>query len=308
MNKTAYIWKNGCFIAWDEANTHVMSHGLHYGSAVFEGIRCYKTDMGPAIVKLKEHMQRFIYSAKQIGMTVKYSVEELCQAVIATIERNGCEEAYIRPLAYYGYGSMKVVPTPDVPVDVIIACWPWGAYLPVEAVDIATSKFIRIHPESTVADAKISGHYINSIVAGLAIQNTHYHEALLLDANGYVAEGSAENIFIVKDGKIITTPEGTILVGITREMVMQIADEFNMSVEPRYFKPEEIYTADEAFFCGTAVEITAIRSLDDRVIAEGKVGEITQKIKHRYSQIVHGEVEKYFDALSFVTQAVEVAA
>lgn len=300
MIETQYIWKNGKLIPWKDAQSHVLTHSLHYGSAVFEGIRCYKTNKGPAIFKLLEHIQRFFYSARQLGMQIPYSIADICKAAITIVQENGIEEAYLRPLAYYGYGSMKVVPTSDLPVDVIIACWPWADYLAAEAVDIAISPYIRIHPKSTVADAKISGHYVNSILAGLAIRNTHYHEALLLDSNGYVAEGGAENIFIVKDGKIITTPEGTILVGITRNTVMQIAEELKIPVIEKSFKPEEIYSADEAFFTGTAVEITAIRSLNDKNIGQGCTGAITKKIQTRYYEIIRGQVPKYYSELSFV--------
>lgn len=301
-----YIWKNGNLISWNEAQTHVLAHSLHYGSGVFEGIRCYKTDQGSAVFKLREHIVRFFYSARQLGMQIQYSIDDICQAVIETLDKNGCEEGYIRPLAYYGYGSMKVVPTPDVPIDMIIACWPWENYLTINTVDVMTSPYIRIHPKSTVPDAKITGHYVNSLLAGLAIKNTHYHEALLLDADGYVAEGSAENIFIVKDGKIITTPEGTILVGITRNTIMHIAEEFDIPVEEKLFTPEEIYTADEAFFCGTAVEVTAIRSLDDRIIGENNPSVITEKIKKRYHQIVRGQASRYHAALTFVPANKEV--
>jgi branched-chain amino acid aminotransferase len=308
MNTTGFIWKNDTFIPWQNAQTHVLTHGLHYGSAVFEGIRCYQTAKGPAVFKLQEHIERFFYSAQQLGMKIPYSIDEIIQAVIATLQKNNCEEAYIRPLAYYGYGSMQVTPTSDLPVDVIIACWPWGDYLPVQAVDIATSPFIRIHPKSTIADAKISGHYINSILAGLAIKNTQYHEALLLDVDGYVAEGSAENIFIIKDRKIITPPTGTILKGITRNTIIDIANQNGFSIEERRFKVDEIYTADEAFFCGTAVEVTAIRSLDDRCISEGKIGPITEEIKRIYNQIVHGERKEFDAALTYTSQQNEVAA
>jgi branched-chain amino acid aminotransferase len=308
MNTSGYIWKNGTFIPWQNAQTHVLTHGLHYGSAVFEGIRCYQTSTGSAVFKLREHIERFFYSAKQLGMKIPYSIEEICQAVITTLQKNHSDEAYIRPLAYYGYGSMKVTPTSDLPVDIIIACWPWGDYLPVQAVDIATSPFIRIHPKSTIADAKISGHYINSILAGLAIKNTQYHEALLLDVEGYVAEGSAENIFIVKDRKIITTTTGTILKGITRDTIIDIANQNGFSIEERRFKVDEIFTADEAFFCGTAVEVTAIRSLDDRYIADGQIGPITEKIKRIYNQIVHGERKEFDAALTFISPQKEVAA
>jgi len=308
MNATKMIWKNGCMIPWEQATTHIMTHALHYGSAVFEGIRVYKTENGPAVFKLQEHIKRFFYSATALGMKINFTEEEICQAVIDTVNKNGLEEGYIRPLVYYGYGSMKVVPTDDLAVDVMISCWPWGDYLAEKAVDIKISPYIRIHPKSTVADAKISGHYVNSILAGLALRDTHYHEALLLDSDGYVAEGSAENIFIVKDGKIITTPAGTILVGITRNTVMQIAEDFGIEVEERYFKPEEVIEADEAFFSGTAVEVTAIRSLEDKVIGNGEAGPITGKIKARYYDIIRGFIPQYHSALTWVPVLQEAVA
>lgn len=306
MKTTKYIWKNQQLIPWSEAQTHVLTHGLHYGSAVFEGIRAYSTDQGLAVFKLKEHIERFFYSAKQLNMKIPYSVENICDAIITTLQQNGNEEAYIRPLAYYGYGNMKVVPSTDLPIDVIIATWPWGDYLPVKAVDVAISPYIRIHPKSTITDAKICGHYVNSILAGLMIQNTRYHEVLLLDSEGFVAEGSAENIFIVKNGKIMTPPAGTILVGITRDTVFEIAKQLNIGIEERNFLPEEVISADEAFFSGTAVEITPIRSLSDKLIGSGNVGPITEKIKEHYQQIVHGQVPTFESALTYIDMASEV--
>ncbi|GAB4393098.1 MAG: branched-chain amino acid transaminase [Gammaproteobacteria bacterium] len=308
MQPTNFIWKNGQMIAWQQAHTHVLAHGLHYGAAVFEGIRCYQTQAGPAVFKLAEHIARFFYSAKQIGMRIPYTDAQLSQAVLETIEQNQLSECYIRPLAYYGYGSMKVTPTADLPIEVIIACWPWGKYLAANAIDVATSKYIRIHPQSTVADAKISGHYINSILAGLAIQNTHYHEALLLDTKGFVAETTAANFFIVKHNKLITTPAGTILLGITRNTVIDIAKELGIEVVEQYFKPEDIYQADEAFCCGTAAEITTVRSLDDKLIGSGVAGNVTQKIDHCYQQVVHGKAPNYQSALTYVTCKGEVYA
>lgn len=301
------IWQNGKMIRWSDATTHVMNHSLHYGSAVFEGVRVYRTAQESAIFKLDAHIERFFYSAAQLGMQIPFSKKELREACVDTVQHNNLEEGYIRPLVYYGSGSMKVVPPKDHPVEVIIACWPWGNYLSVDAVDVAISQYIRIHPRSTVADAKICGHYVNSLLAGLTLRDTHYHEALLLDDEGFVAEGSAENIFIVKNNKIITTPFGTILMGITREVVMQIAREFNYVVEERRFKPEEIFAADEAFFTGTAVEVTAIRSLDDQIIADGSVGPITKKIRDYYQDVVHGRVAEYQEALTNVPKLQQVA-
>lgn len=302
MEKTKFIWKNGKMIEWDNATTHVLTHGLHYGSGVFEGIRFYQTKTGPAIFRLKEHVKRFFYSARALEMKINFSEEQICKAIIKTVKDNKISSGYIRPLAYYGYGSMKVVPTADLPVDVIISCWSWGNYLQVKAVDIAISPYIRIHPKSTVADAKISGHYVNSILSGLSIRNTKYHEALLLDSEGFVAEGSAENIFIIKNKELITTPAGTILIGITRDTVMQIAKELNLNITERKFKPQEVIDADEAFFCGTAVEITPIRSLDDKIISDGNIGPITKQIQSKYNQIIRAEDANYINYLSFINK------
>lgn len=299
MQATQFIWKNGKMVLWHDAQTHILTHALHYGSGVFEGIRVYKTDKGPAIFKLKEHITRLFYSAASIGMNIPYSEEEIVQAVIETVYKNNLEEGYIRPFAFYGYGNLKVAPE-NIPTDVSIACWPWPSYLAADAVDIVTSPYIRIHPKSTVADAKISGHYVNSILAGLAIRNTQYHDALMLDADGFVAECTAANIFIIKNGKMITPATGTILIGITRNTVIDIAKEFSIPLEERQVTPDEIYNADEVFCCGTAVEITTIRSLDDRIIAQGSSGPITKKINHRYQQIIHGQAAEYQHALSMV--------
>lgn len=298
MKKTDYIWKNGEIVGWEQANTHILSHGLHYGSAVFEGIRCYDTSKGPAIFELQAHIKRLIYSAEKIGMRVPYSFEELCEAVVKLVRANKCREAYIRPLIYYGYGGMKVTPSDDTPVEVAIACWPWGDYLPGKEIDVMTSSYIRIHPKSTHAAAKISGHYVNSILAGLEIKNTHYHEALLLDADGYVAEGSAENIFIVHGDTIITPPKGTILVGITRNTVLKIANKIGLKMVERKFTVDEIYSSDEAFFCGTAVEVVAIRSLDDCIIGKGEMGSITKRVFDEYSKIVTGKNAAFIQSLT----------
>lgn len=308
MQATEFIWKNGKMIAWKEAKTHVLTHALHYGSAAFEGIRVYSTHKGSAIFKLQAHIDRLFYSAKQLSINIPYSKENICQAAIETVAKNRLEEGYIRPFVFYGYGDLKVVPQKDTPVEVVIACWPWDAYLPVNLIDVVTSSYIRMHPKSIVADAKISGHYVNSILAGLALRNTPYHEALLLDAEGFVAECTASNIFIVKNATLITPPQGTILVGITRSTVIEIANELGLSVEERLFYPHEIYDADEVFCCGTAIELAAVRSLDDKIIAHGKMGKITQRINTRYQQIVHGQAPEYEKALSFVDAFEEVAA
>lgn len=295
-----FIWKNGKQIPWEEATTHVLTHGLHYGTAAFEGIRFYETAKGTAIFRLPEHMDRLYYSAHALGMKEPYSVEELTQAVIETVKKNQLKSGYIRPLVYYGHGPLRVVPVEEIPVDVIIACWPWGAYLPAEAVDLQVSKYIRIHPESSVADAKISGHYVNSLLASLAIKGTHYHDAMLLDADGFVAESTASNVFIVKDGKLITTPPGTILQGITRNTLIELARGQSLEVIEEKFTAADVQEADEALLCGTAVEVAAIRSLDDKLIGDGKVGPITQQLKSLYLQVVKGEIDEYRRFLTII--------
>lgn len=301
MNKMDFIWKNGQPINWDDARTHVLTHGLHYGSAVFEGIRVYQTQTGPAVFQLQSHVDRFFYSADVMGMKMPFNREQISQAIIDIVRLNGLSQGYIRPLAYYGYETMKVVPSEDFPVDIIIACWPFADYFPVKSLDITISPYIRIHPKSTVTDAKISGHYVNSLLTGISIRGSHYHEAILLDVDGYVAEGSAENIFIVKNGKLITPPQGTILMGITRQTVIDIANDLNIVVEEKRFKPQDVCEADEVFFCGTAVEIMPIRSLDNHIITPEGIGVVTNEVKEIYNKIVHGKISKYHKVLTLIS-------
>lgn len=295
------IWKNGHLLPWEEATTHVLTHGLHYGSAVFEGIRFYSTAKGPAIFKLKEHTDRFFYSAAAIGMQVPFSKDEINAAIVQVVADNGIEEGYIRPLVYYGYGPLRITPLDnEFPIDVIIACWPWGAYLASDFVDIKVSKYIRIHPKSSVADAKISGHYVNSLIAGLELKGTHYHDALLLDSEGFVAEGTSNNVFMVKEGKLITTPCGTILEGITRNTIIDLARAEGIEVVEEKFTVAQLQHADEVFVCGTAAEVVPMRSLDDHVIGGGKAGPITLRIKSLYSQLVRGELEESEGMLTYI--------
>lgn len=295
-----YIWQNGQFVEKKQAVISVMTHALHYGTAVFEGIRAYSTVKGTAILKLQEHMQRFFYSMGVLGMDAPYSVSEMCQGVIETVKKNRLKSCYIRPLAFYGNNeSVGVLPKPDHPVDLVIWCLPMGRYLAVEVVDVMVSKYIRIHPRSTVCDAKISGHYVNSMLASMETRGTHYHEALLLDFDGNVAEGAAQNIFYVKNSDIFTTPVGTILDGITRGIVIQIAIDHGYHVHEKYFTVKDITNADEAFFSGTAAEITAIRSVDDQKIGgHGEIGAITKHIKKCFNEITQGIVVS--DALTYV--------
>ena len=299
MQEMKEIWQNGVFTPWADAKVHVLTHALHYGDAVFEGIRAYTTQKGPAIFRLKEHMERLHYSAGVIGIKIPYSVEELCKATTELLKRNGLSQGYIRPLAFNGYGVMGLNPTGS-PVDMVIACWPWGKYLPHELVDIKSSKYIRIHPKSTVADAKISGHYVNSILAVQELQGTKYHEALFLDLDGNIAEGPGENFFMVKNGEIHTPPLGTILAGITRNTVLQFAKRIGVPVIERQISLEEACLADEAFFTGTAAEISPIRSINDHILAKGEMGAISRQIKDAYQKMVQGEDPEFLHFLTFV--------
>ncbi len=300
MEQTKKIWLNGRFIDWQEAKIHILTHTLHYGGGVFEGIRAYKTRKGPAVFRLPEHIKRLFYSASALEMEIPFSKQELEKAVLETVKVNEVEECYIRPIVFFGYGKMGLNPK-GCPVQVAIAVWPWGAYLGgKEAVRVKISKYKRIDPRSTVADAKITGHYVNSILASLEAQKTGFDEALLLDGNGYIAEGPGENIFIIKDKNIFTPPKGAILPGITRDSVITIAKDLGFRVEEKNLTVEELKSADEAFFSGTAVEICPIAQIDQCLIGNGMPGEITQKIKEIYQKIVQGEEERYLNWLSFV--------
>jgi branched-chain amino acid aminotransferase len=299
MQTTETIWQNGEFVPWEDAKTHVLSHTLHYGGGAFEGIRFYKTSQGPAIFRLNDHVDRFFYSTTALSMSLPYSKEQVIAAIKEVVLTNKLESGYIRPLAFYGYGKMGVNPLGN-PVDMVIACWPWGAYLPHESVDVKTSSYIRIHPDSTVVDAKLCGHYVNSILASMELQGTHYHEALLLDSNGYASEGVGENFFIVKDRVIYTPSLGTILSGITRDTVIKLAWALDLKVVETDIPLKDVYEADEAFFSGTAAEITAIRSINDRALGKSDTGEITAILKKAYLDLVQGKNDAFMHYLTHV--------
>lgn len=299
METTKKIWLNGNMLDWDDAKTHVLTHALHYGSGVFEGVRFYDTLKGPAVFRLQEHTKRLFYSASAIGMELSFSEDEINQATLEVIRVNKIKSGYIRPICYYGYGKMGLNPK-DAPVDVAIAVWPWGKYLDKDAVDVKTSKYIRIHPKSTVHDAKISGHYVNSILASIDAKKAGFDESLLLDYKGNVAEGPGENIFWVKDGKLFTVAKGNILPGITRDSLMKIARDEGIEVEEKFITLDEIKQADEIFFCGTAAEVTGVAKLDDTMIGDGGMGEMTRKLRDIYMGVVSGRNEKYSEWLSVV--------
>ncbi len=292
MEKLKKIWLDGKLVDWEKAKIHVLTHGLHYGSAVFEGIRAYKTKKGSAVFRLDDHLERFFYSASQMRINIDFSQEEIKEAILKLIKVNKAEECYIRPIAFLGYGKMGLNPK-GCPSQTAIINWPWRAYLGGgKPIETSISDYIRIHPQSTVIDAKISGCYFNSILSTLDAEDVD--ESILLDYEGYVAEGPGENIFIVKNGKLLTPSRGTILPGITRESVIEIASDLGIEVEEKKITVEELKEADEAFFVGTAAEICPIGKIDNQEI---KTGEITKKIKKEFKKITRGE--KYLKWLTF---------
>ena len=289
---------DGNIVPWADAKIHVLTHSLHYGSAVFEGIRFYESEDGPAIFRLKEHTARLFFSADTISMRIPFSEDEISSAIIETVKMNEINTGYIRPLAYFGYGKMGLRPK-GAAVNLSIAVWPWDAYLGTNPVRVKTSPYMRIHPKSTSMDAKISGNYVNSTFAGVDAISQGYEEALLLDFEGNVAEGPGENIFIVKNHILYTPPKGNILAGITRDSLMTIAEDLGYSVEEKQLKVEDIYDADEAFFTGTAAEVTPIASLDDHSM-KYPFGPVTKKLSDIFLSAVKGMNGKYKSWLTIV--------
>jgi len=301
LNTTKYIWQNNKFIPWDDAKTHVLTHSLHYGSGAFEGIRAYATDKGTAIFRLPEHIKRLFYSISCIDMQLPYTEKEICEITLKLVAMNELKECYIRPLAYYGYGKMGVNPI-GAPPEIAIACWAWDSYIAHPSVDLKVSEYVRIPRSVSIADAKLTGNYLNSILGLLKIKGTHYHETLFLDIDGYLAEGSADNIFVIKNNKIYTPRLGSILAGITRQTAIELAKDMGISVEEKNLKLEDIFTADEAFLTGTAIEIMPIRSIDDKLLGSGEAGKITKNIQKNYLDLVRGKHTnpKFQDYLAFV--------
>ena len=291
---------DGKFVPWEEASVHALSHTLHYGGGAFEGIRVYETEKGPAVFRLDEHIKRLFYSAGALKMKIPYSEEEIKKVILETVSENKLSSCYIRPLVIYGYGELGLKPK-NVPINVIVAAWSWGAYLgDKETVSIKTSSMLKTDPRSTDLKAKICGNYVNSILASFEISDTDYDEVLFLDFEGNVAEGAGENIFIVKDNVLYTPEVGSILPGITRDSVLEIARDLNIKTEEKKLALDDVKTADEAFFTGTAVEITAIGKIDEIVINQNEVGEVTKKVKAKFFEAVKGQNEKYKDWLTIV--------
>ena len=299
MNKTKKIWLDRKLVDWKAAKVHLLTHALHYGSGVFEGIRCYQTDKGPAVFRLDEHLKRLFNSARALKMKIPFSQEELKKAVLQTIKANKANECYIRPIVFYGYGKMGLDPQ-GAPVQVGIALWPWGKYLAKESISVKISKFIRLHPQSAPAEAKVCGYYVNSIFATLEIKKQGFDEALLLDYQGHIAEGPGENIFLVKNKILYTPARGNILPGITRDSIIKIAKDLKIKVKEKKIRPQELKKADEVFFTGTAVEICPITQIDKTLINKGKTGEITLKLKEIFEKTIKGQEKKYLKWLFFV--------
>jgi branched-chain amino acid aminotransferase len=303
MEKTEFIWLDGKFVKWEDAKIHVLSHTLHYGLGVFEGIRVYEVNEKMSeIFCLKEHIKRLIDSAKIVGIKSPFSQDELEKAVIETVKINKVRSGYIRPIIFIRDGEMGLYAYTN-PVSVAIAVWPWGTYLGEEGVKngirAKISSFQRHHINASMTKAKVCGYYVNSILAKREAKELGYDEAILLDTDGFVAEGAGENIFIVKDNKVITPPPYSILPGITRKVVMMFLKEFGIECEERRFTRDELYISDEVFLTGTAAEITPIREIDNIKIGSGNF-KITRKIQDKFFKVTRAQDEKYLNLLTFV--------
>jgi branched-chain amino acid aminotransferase len=296
MQKTDRIWLDGSLVGWDDANVHVLTHTLHYGLGVFEGIRCYEGhDGASAVFRLAEHVERLFGSAHVLDLPIPFTPDAIAQACIDTIRANRLKACYIRPIAFMGDGEMGLAARPRTRV--AIAVWPWGAYLGDEGmqqgVRLKTSSFARIHPNTLMTKAKAVGHYVNSILAAREARGLGYDEALMLDVDGYVSEASGENLFIVSKGVVRTTALPTVLGGITRASALTLLADMGIPTREERFTRDEVYLADEAFFTGTAVEITPVRELDDRRIGSGAPGPITRRLQDLFFRVVAGREDRY---------------
>jgi branched-chain amino acid aminotransferase len=291
------IWMNGEFVAWEDAKVHVLTHGLHYGTGVFEGIRCYDTEVGSAVFRHREHLQRLQRSAELYYMPMPYDIEALRAATHELIGRNGLRSCYIRPIVYRGYGQMGLNPL-EAPVDATIAVWEWGAYLGEEGkrsgIRAKVSSWRRISPASLIPAAKACGQYLNSVLAKIESQKAGYEEAILLDDTGRVCEGSGENVFVVWEGRIVTPPPAaSILDGITRKSAIQIARDLGIEVIERDIARAELYLADEVFMTGTAAELVPVREIDDHTIGDGTPGTLTRAVQKEFEDALAGRTERY---------------
>ncbi len=303
MEETKFIWMNGKMVEWKDAKVHFLTHTLHYGTGVFEGIRCYNTPKGPAIFRLKDHTKRLFYSASVVNMKIPFSEEEINEATLAVVRENELKECYIRPLVFFGYGNMGLS-TVNCKVDVGIAAWPWGAYLGDEGINngirMKISSWIRPPTNIMPTHAKVCGNYVNSTIAKIDALNTGYAEAILLDLKENVAECTGENLFMLKDSVLITPPTDNTLDGITRKSMMTIAKDIGIEVREELFNRDQLYKADEVFITGTAAEATPVREIDNNAIGSGKPGPITKKLIAKYADAIHGKIPKYEKWLDYV--------
>jgi len=305
LQPTEKIWHNGRFILWNDAKIHVLSHVVSYGSSVFEGIRCYETKRGPAAFRVQDHARRLLDSAKIYRMDIPYSIDQLSAAMLDTVRENGLRACYIRPIALRGYGDVGVLPQNN-PVETYIACYPWGRYLGEEGlndgVDVCVSSWNRIAPNTLPALSKAGANYMNSQLIRMEAHINGYAEGIALDEAGYVSEGSGENLFVVRDGKVLTPPLGaSVLPGITRDTVIKVAAQLGIPVIETIIPRELLYIADEVFFTGTAAEVTPIRSVDRIPVGQGHRGPITEQIQKRFFSIVKGDAKDEFGWLTPIT-------
>ncbi|MBA3920128.1 MAG: branched chain amino acid aminotransferase [Gemmatimonas sp.] len=295
ITETQWIWRDGQFIPWADATVHVLAHSVQFGSSAFEGIRAYSTPKGPAIFRLREHLERLYHSCRIYRMDIPFSMDQLVEASRDLVVRNGLESCYIRPMVVRGYGTAGMVPI-GAPIEVYIPCWPWGAYLGDEAleagVDACVSTWHRVEPNTIPAMAKIAGNYLSGQLIKMEALANGYAEGIALSPSGMVSEGSGQNVFIVSKGTIITTPlDGSILGGITRATIMQLAGDLGIPVRELHIPREMLYMADEVFFTGTAAELTPVRSVDKITVGAGKVGPITRQLQQQYLGIAKGTIE-----------------
>ena len=308
--QTRWVWRNGEIIRWEDANTHVSVHALHYGSGVFEGIRCYETVNGPAVFRLDAHLDRLYQSADVYGIEIPYSQSTLTEAVCEIIQVNEFKSCYVRPLCYYGSSSLGLNPA-LCPVEVVILTWPWAAYLGAEGLEkgvrVTVSPWLKFHSKMIPTTAKACGQYLNSVLAVRDAVRRGFDEALLLDAEGNIAEGSGENLFLVRDNKLLTNDEQhSILLGVTRDAVLRIADDLGYEIKVRALTLDDLLGADEAFFTGTAAEVTPVREVDNQVIGVGRRGPVTARIQEAFFAATAGRDERYRDWLHVVEHPVVV--
>lgn len=304
LNETQFMWHDGAFIAWNDARIHVLAHSVQFGSAVFEGMRCYATPRGPAIFRLREHLRRMLNSCRIYRMPMRYSLDDLADANRELVRRNGLESCYLRPMVLRGYGAAGMVPF-DSPVEVYLPCWPWVDYLGAGAlergIDACVASWNRVAPNTIPAIAKIAGNYLGGQLIKMEALANGYDEAIALGPEGMISEGSGQNVFLVDGGVLYTPPiDGTMLPGITRNTVLALAEDLGIPVRVQPLAREVLYTCDEAFICGTASEVTPVRSVDKIPVGDGMPGPITRRLQERYLDVVNGRVEDAHGWLTYV--------